>query len=165
MCPEFTMSKMTAGQWMAQMGQSWSRMKSPPQGKKAKLASSKTKRVRRAKNLGETGAWRSVKEFVERHRCSKDSVCIFVPGAQDGVPARVEYLGKSLTAARYMLLLTQGTPKNDCLECRHLCGNGHLSCINPTHLAWGTRGDNVSDQQHHRKVGGNVQDRINSVSR
>lgn len=34
-------------------------------------------------------------------------------------------------------------------ECCHSCGNGHLGCINPKHLYWGTRADNVRDTISH----------------
>ncbi|WP_157718302.1 HNH endonuclease [Sinorhizobium meliloti] len=35
------------------------------------------------------------------------------------------------------------------LECRHLCGNGDLGCVNPHHLAWGTRSENMADRKTH----------------
>lgn len=34
-------------------------------------------------------------------------------------------------------------------ECCHSCGNGHLGCVNPRHLYWGTRADNVRDAINH----------------
>lgn len=38
------------------------------------------------------------------------------------------------------------TPKH---EVRHLCGKGHLACINPRHLRWGTRKENHADKLVH----------------
>lgn len=35
------------------------------------------------------------------------------------------------------------------LECRHLCGNGDSGCVNPHHLAWGTRAENIADRKVH----------------
>jgi hypothetical protein len=32
---------------------------------------------------------------------------------------------------------------------RHKCGNGHLSCVNPTHLCWGTVEQNKMDHHLH----------------
>jgi len=32
---------------------------------------------------------------------------------------------------------------------RHLCGNGHLGCLHPRHLAWGTVADNHADRIGH----------------
>lgn len=101
--------------------------------------------------------------FVERHRDHKSHDCLFVPAAAKDVPAQVDFGGRNIRAARYMLLLTKGTPPEADMECRHLCGNGHLSCVNPAHLAWGTRGDNISDMGKHRAAGDNVQDRINAI--
>lgn len=34
-------------------------------------------------------------------------------------------------------------------EACHTCGNGHLACIAPKHLYWGTRADNVADAISH----------------
>jgi hypothetical protein len=31
----------------------------------------------------------------------------------------------------------------------HCCGNGHLSCVNPAHLRWGTAKDNGKDAHLH----------------
>jgi hypothetical protein len=32
---------------------------------------------------------------------------------------------------------------------RHLCGNGHLGCVNPKHLVWGTMKENNADMMIH----------------
>lgn len=105
----------------------------------------------------------TIREFVEEHRDHAGAECVFVPGSLNGVPASMRFLNRKITAARYMLLLKAGTPKNNAMVVRHLCGNGHLSCVNPNHLAWGARGDNVSDANKHRAAGDNVQDRVHSI--
>lgn len=135
-----------------------------PRGKRAKFPSNKSIRYEKLSQEGKQTP-QSVKEFCDEVLDAEAHDCIFVPGAAKGKPASVTRFGRQMAAARYVLTMTQGTPKIEKAVCRHLCGNGHLSCVNPKHLRWGTPGDNVSDQQHHRHVGGDVQDRINSVSR
>lgn len=106
----------------------------------------------------------TVKAFVEEVRSShKGNDCIFVPGAIEGRPATVSFCGRTISAARYMALLCLGTPKHDGIEARHLCGNGHLSCVHPEHVVWGSREENISDMVKHRAAE-TVQDRINAVS-
>ncbi|GAB5431277.1 MAG: hypothetical protein EpisKO_06470 [Epibacterium sp.] len=152
---------------MRENGKSWRSAKTPPSGKKAKKASTKTKRIRRAKNLGDRlSRFETVKAFVEANRYHQGAECVFVPGAQEGVPAAVSHCGRDLSAARYMCLLKKGTPPTDGMVVRHLCGNGHLSCINPAHLAWGTPGQNIADATRHRSIGedATAHDKINAVT-
>lgn len=35
---------------------------------------------------------------------------------------------------------------------RHLCGKGHLGCLHPRHLAWGTPAENSADKVTHGRV-------------
>jgi hypothetical protein len=37
-------------------------------------------------------------------------------------------------------------------EVRHLCGNGHLGCVTPKHLIWGTHTENVADTILHGTI-------------
>jgi hypothetical protein len=103
------------------------------------------------------------RDFVEANRHIKTADCVFVPGARRGQPKQVSYLGKTISAARYMALLTFGTPKHHDAVARHLCGNGHLSCINPAHLEWGSRQDNDSDAGRHRGLE-TAQDKIHATA-
>ena len=107
----------------------------------------------------------TVKDFVESKRGIPARECVFVPGALDGRPAQVTFCGKNISASRYMALLTHGAPKSEGMAVRHLCGNGHLSCINPNHVVWGTPGDNQSDANIHRGIGDDAtaQDKINAA--
>lgn len=94
----------------------------------------------------------SFKEFVEGKRNMRADHCIFVPKAVKDRPSTVRFCDRTISAARYMALLTFGTPAEEDDEVRHLCGNGHLSCVNPKHLAWGSRSDNVRDMVLHRSA-------------
>jgi hypothetical protein len=135
-------------------------------GKEAKDNGSRAIRIRRGISVKQGyQSKESIRAFVERHRHAVEHDCIFVPAALKGAPASLAFCDKVITASKYMLLLTQGTAKFDGAHARHLCGNGHMSCVNPAHLTWGTAGDNLSDAGRHRAAGDNVQDRINSVTR
>ncbi|WP_146198909.1 hypothetical protein [Falsochrobactrum shanghaiense] len=62
---------------------------------------------------------------------------------------RVRVAGKSINADVAVLIAAKGdkpTPKH---ECCHSCGNGHLGCVNPSHMYWGTRKENVADAIAH----------------
>lgn len=103
------------------------------------------------------------KEFVEANRHAKAAECIFVPKAVKGRPATVTFCGKAIAAARYMALLTFGAPRQTGAVVRHLCGNGHLSCINPKHLEWGSEANNIADAAKHRGCE-TVQDKIHATA-
>lgn len=108
----------------------------------------------------------SIRDFVEANRHVKTAECVFVPGSAEGKPAAINRFGRNISAARYMALLTFGTPKSEGMVVRHLCGNGHLSCVNPAHLAWGSPGDNQSDANKHRALGDDAteHDKVNAVT-
>lgn len=103
------------------------------------------------------------KEFVEEHRHYSGAECVFVPYAIKGRPATVDFHGRNISAARYMALLTLGTPKELKHVVRHACGNGHLSCVNPAHLLWGTQAENRSDAAKHRHAK-SEQEKINVLN-
>jgi hypothetical protein len=102
----------------------------------------------------------SIRSFVEHNRGHRGGECLFVPGAQPGQAAAINRFGKTVSAARYMAILTLGVPKSEGVVVRHLCGNGHLSCVNPEHLAWGDAADNASDARKHQRVGDTPQERM-----
>ena len=110
--------------------------------------------------LARTGP--TVKNFVEEHRSHIGVDCVFVPGAIAGRPKSVSFCGRSITAARYMALLSFGAPKHNGMQVRHLCGNGHLSCIDTQHLRWGSASDNFADMVKHQNAE-TVQEKIHAV--
>ena len=57
--------------------------------------------------------------------------------------------GKKRVASRVMCEVAHGMPPDEKMEACHSCGNGHLACMNPGHLRWGTRKDNASDAKRH----------------
>lgn len=56
---------------------------------------------------------------------------------------------KNFMAHRYMCEVVNGKPKKNQVA-RHSCGNGHMGCVNPKHLSWGSAGQNRLDQFIHQ---------------
>lgn len=165
-----------ADEWMRANGHYWKPAKHPNETLKPKHEKTVTgqgvRRRRMKATEGASAVWdwtlkkdrQTIKAFVEEHRDFSGHECVFVPGAQKNVPAQVKYLGRSMAAARYMCLLTHGTPKVEGAIARHKCGNGHLSCVNPSHIVWGQPGDNIGDANIHRAMdGATVEDKCRAV--
>lgn len=130
-------AKTEAGKWLEDRGLTWKPAKPYTQAPRDKRAHIVNHQV-------------PVREFCEWNTKYDGDDCLIVPGATERYPARVTRWGKSMRAGRYMLILTQGAPNSEGMHARHLCGNGHLSCVNPKHLAWGSPGDNIADANKHR---------------
>jgi hypothetical protein len=47
---------------------------------------------------------------------------------------------------------THGKPRGKRNEAAHSCGNGHLGCINPNHLRWLTRKENMAEMREHQRL-------------
>lgn len=92
----------------------------------------------------------STVKFVKDAINFDGDMCLFVPFAKAGSPVTVSVGGKQEPAARYVCRVVNGNPEDEAHVARHLCGNGHLSCINPKHLVWGTHETNAADKALHR---------------
>jgi len=57
--------------------------------------------------------------------------------------------GSNRGVHREVCWATHGAPAHEADEARHLCGNGHLGCVNPTHIVWGTALQNQHDRLAH----------------
>lgn len=57
--------------------------------------------------------------------------------------------GKKMGAHRAACFLLFGTPEGGNYQACHSCGNGHLGCVNPKHLYWGTQSTNEIDKLKH----------------
>lgn len=62
---------------------------------------------------------------------------------------QVKWQGKMTTAHRQMCILAHGAAPDGKPEATHSCGNGHLGCVNPKHLRWGSDKDNKADMLVH----------------
>lgn len=87
--------------------------------------------------------------------------CVFWPFGVGYGALRVD--GKKVTATRHMCALAHGDPPKPNLDAAHSCGNGHLGCVNPNHLRWATRSENVADAMNHgRRPGPPQQARVHT---
>lgn len=76
--------------------------------------------------------------------------CVIWPyGKNSEGRGRVNISGKPTNADVAVLRAAKGDKPTLKHECCHLCGNGHLGCVNPSHMYWGTRKENVADAIAH----------------
>lgn len=89
--------------------------------------------------------------LIEQKNFSGDE-CLLLPRSNTGRPCSVRYNCAKMPASRAMCIIAHGLPENPKLQAIHSCGNGHLSCVNPKHLRWGTAADNLRDRHIHAKA-------------
>lgn len=79
-----------------------------------------------------------------------DDECLTWPFSRtwDG-RGQIKWKGKMSKAHRQMCILAHGHPPEGKPEATHSCGNGHLGCVNPKHLRWGSDKDNKADMLVH----------------
>lgn len=96
----------------------------------------------------ETKAGEPFAYLMEKIKTESDD-CLLWPYArsQDG-PGFVSVDGKHRCVHQVVCEIVNG-PRGDNQVTRHLCGNGHLGCFNPKHLAWGTQKENLEDRKTH----------------
>ena len=77
--------------------------------------------------------------------------CLYWPfGRIGGGYGQVNYEGRQHYVHRVVCEKTHGPSEG--LDAAHSCGNGHLGCVNPRHLSWKTRGENVADARAHGTI-------------
>ena len=89
-------------------------------------------------------------KFLEDAIFNSSRECILFPFAKDRKGyGKVSLDGRMQYAHRIVCERVNGSPKTPKHEAAHLCGNGHLGCINPEHLSWKTRRENELDKNIH----------------
>jgi len=53
--------------------------------------------------------------------------------------------GKRVLVHREACRRVHGEAPTEFHDCAHSCNNGHLGCVNPKHLRWATRAENMAD--------------------
>ncbi|MGB7022330.1 MAG: hypothetical protein WBD73_00895, partial [Candidatus Acidiferrales bacterium] len=77
--------------------------------------------------------------------------CIFWPFSKKmNYPImRTEKRSRPKCVHRLVCSKINGPPPSDRPLAIHSCGNGHLACITPSHLRWGSVYDNLADMELH----------------
>lgn len=113
------------------------------------------KHYKRWKKYGDPHAggtdWGAVPKWLNETAIPyKRDDCLVFPFSRDTFGyGKIKYKGRNIGAHVYVLRKTVGQKPTKNHECCHSCGNGHLGCVNPKHLYWGTRAENVQDAIAH----------------
>jgi hypothetical protein len=94
----------------------------------------------------------NVAMWLMRNKDASQDHCLVVPNAHRGFLVRVRYNFASMSASRAMCLIAHGVPADPGMLALHLCGNGESSCVNPSHLKWGTAKENAHHMMAHKKL-------------
>lgn len=90
-------------------------------------------------------------EWIASHIAYDGDDCLIWPfGRLPNGYGRAFFRGTWRSAARVMCTLAHGEPDHPHLDTLHSCGNGHLACMNPQHVRWGTRAQNMGDAITHQ---------------
>lgn len=80
--------------------------------------------------------------------CRSDECLIWPFSRTDTGYAQIWVGGKNKRAHRLACEAING-PAMPSMEAAHSCGNGSGGCVNPLHLTWKTRAENIADQETH----------------
>ena len=75
--------------------------------------------------------------------------CVTWPFATTHGHAVMRLNGKLRRVCRVVCEEKHGTPPTPLHEAAHSCGKGHEGCVNPRHLRWATKTENMADQYVH----------------
>lgn len=93
------------------------------------------------------------KVWLHDHTNHAGGECLIFPFYRARNGYGVVYDGDKRTGAhRFICKLAHGEPEDEKLEAAHSCGNGHLGCVNPRHLRWKTRSENIKESADHGRV-------------
>lgn len=89
--------------------------------------------------------------FLEQHVAYRGDDCLRWPFARtEKGYGQVSIAHKIIRKAhRVMCELAHGPAPTEKHHAAHLCGKGHLGCVNPRHLAWKTERENKQDNARH----------------
>jgi len=110
------------------------------------------KRAQRYGNpLAGSTPWGSVRKWIEEVAIpySGDD-CLIFPYSRDTFGyGKANIDGRNIGVHVFVTARTKGPKPSRSHEACHSCGNGHLGCVNPKHIRWGTRSENIHDAVRH----------------
>lgn len=85
-------------------------------------------------------------QFLREHVSYAGDDCLAWPfGNKGNGYGHLRLHKQSMSASRAMCILAYGNPPSPSHDAAHSCGKGHLGCVNPRHLRWATRLENMCD--------------------
>lgn len=98
---------------------------------------------------GGTG-WGAARRFYEEHVLQADTdECVTWPYATTRGYGTIRVGGRTHSVSRLACRHRNGPEPSPQHEAAHSCGRGHLGCVNPRHLRWATKAENMADQYAH----------------
>ena len=103
---------------------------------------------------GRTGKGEPIKWIRDVALTFRSDDCLPWPYAKglDGRSA-ITLDGVHMSAARAVCIMTHGAPPSSDHHACHSCGMGHLACVNPSHIRWGTPMQNTREYREHVSMG------------
>lgn len=87
-----------------------------------------------------------IPKWLEDHSTFAATECLEWPFSRTKKGyGQVKFNGNSMGAHRAMCIIAHGPPPPDKNFAAHSCNNGHLGCVNPSHLSWKTPKENKAD--------------------
>lgn len=103
-------------------------------------------RLRRHGNPLGGGTGKGVlRKFVERAKQYEGDQCLLWPYGHNGEGYGLLRINKKSVLAHRMVCESVNGPAERGQLALHSCGNGHLGCVTPKHLRWGTVKENSAD--------------------
>lgn len=88
--------------------------------------------------------------WCDAHADYSEDDCLIWPFAREAKGyGLITVKGKTYNASRYLCILSKGEPPEPQMDAAHICGNGHLGCVNPSHLYWASKKQNSADRIRH----------------
>lgn len=103
-------------------------------------------------------------QWIRDHATYEGDDCLTWPfSTANAGYGKIREGGKDTPASRRMCIEAHGEPPAPGMEAAHSCGNGHLGCINPRHLRWKTKRENLAERERVRKGGAHSNAKIGPV--